>query len=124
MTSRQVQRRFDTFAQVEGLVLHIHLACFDLAEVENVVDDGKKCIARIADGFGIVALFPVQFSVHQQSTHTDDCVHRCADLVTHGGKEGTLGFVGLFGSGASFLCLVEETHILDRDGGLTCKCLQ
>ena len=104
---RQVQCQFDTFAQVEGLEFHIHLACFDLAEVQDVVDDGQQGIARVADGLGVVALFLVEFRIHQQTAHADDRVHRRADLVTHGGKEGTLGFVGCFGGSLRRLCFIE-----------------
>jgi hypothetical protein len=73
---RQVQRGFDAFAQVEGLEFHVHPARLDLAEVEDVVDDGEQGVARVADGFGVVALFIVELGIHEQAAHTDDRVHR------------------------------------------------
>ena len=113
--SREVQCGFDAFTQVKGLVFHIHLARFDLAEVEDVIDDGEQCIARVADGLSVVALFLVQFGIHQKTAHSNDRVHRCADLVTDRGQEGTLGFVGLFCGSAGLLGFIEEALSLVKE---------
>ena len=53
----QVQRRFNAFAQVEGLAFDVHAPGLDLREVEDVVDDGEQRIARVADGHREVTLF-------------------------------------------------------------------
>ncbi len=91
----------------------IHAARFDLGEIQNIVDDGEQGIARVADRFSVIALFVVEFGIEQESAHADDGIHRGADLMTHGRKEGTLGFVSLFGSGAGDAGIFEETRILD-----------
>src|SRR6185503_9397137 len=44
--------------------------------------------------------------------------------MTHHGEEGTLGFVGSFGSGAGGLCLFKEAHILDGEYCLAGERLQ
>ena len=38
--------------------------------------------------------------------------------MAHGGKEGALRRVGLFGGGAGVLRLAEQAHVLDGDHGL------
>ena len=53
----QVEGALDHFAQVEGLVLQVHLPGFDLAEVQDVVDDGQQGITAVADDLGELALF-------------------------------------------------------------------
>ena len=112
----QVQCGFNAFAQVKWLDLNVHAPGFDLGEIENVVDDGQQRITRPTNGFHIVALFIVEFGVEQESAHADDGIHRRADLMAHGGQEGALGFVGLFGGGSRGSRFFEQTRILDRRG--------
>src|SRR5262249_54973848 len=49
---------------------------------------------------------------------TDDGVERRAQLMTHVGKEGALGLVGLFSRGTGFLGFLEEAGVLNDTGQL------
>ncbi|MNH01334.1 hypothetical protein D3C79_605510 [compost metagenome] len=77
--------------QMERDQLQIHLAGFDLREVEDVVDDAEQVLRRAMHLLDVVALTTIQLCTQRQMAHTDDGVHRGADLVAHIGEEGTLG---------------------------------
>ncbi|MNS25637.1 hypothetical protein D3C72_575360 [compost metagenome] len=82
--------------EVEGNVLQVHLAGLDPGEVEDVVDDHQQVFRRAMDLFDVVALAVVELGSQCQVAHADDGVHRCADLVAHGGQEVALGPGRLF----------------------------
>ena len=111
----EIERRFDTFAQIEGLRLDVHAAGFDLGEVQHVVDDSEQRIARFADRAHIVALLDVELGIEQEPAHADDRVHRRAYLVAHGCEERAFRLVGGFGQRARLLGLFEQASVLDRD---------
>ena len=100
------------------MVFDIHLTCFDLREIEDLIDDPKQGIATVPDGAGIVVLFGVKVRVHHQPAHPDHRIHRRADFMRHGGEECALGFVCLFGSLSCDFGFVEQLRILHRDHGL------
>jgi len=108
LDAQQVQCRLHALAQVEGLLLQLHLAGLDLGEVQDVIDDGQQGIPTAADRLGEVALLASEGRVEQQAAHADDGIHRGANLVAHGGQEralslcGSLG--GFFGLAQFFLC--------------------
>ena len=113
--AHEVERRFDTFAQIERRRLDVHAARLDLREVEDVVDDREECVAGIADRVDVVALLAVERRVEQQPRESDDRVHRRADLMAHGGEERALRLVGLFRSRARFVGLGKQPRVLDGD---------
>ena len=86
----QVERVFDTAAQVEHLLLELELAGFGLRMVEHVVDDLQQGFAAGADGACEVALVGRHRRVQQQRGHADHGVQRGADLVADVGQEQAL----------------------------------
>ena len=56
----QVERLLDAGAQVERLVLELHVPGLDLREVEDVVDDGEQGVAAGADRVDQLALLLVE----------------------------------------------------------------
>ena len=87
----------ENFADLEGGVVQLELAGFDLGEVENVVDEREQRLGRILDDAQVLALHGRQLGSQQQLRHADDGVHRRADLVAHVRQEGALGAAGGFG---------------------------
>jgi len=87
----QFQRPFQQVLNIEGLVLKLQGARLDLGVVQHVIDDAEQRVTAGADGLQVVPLHRLEVYVEQQPGHPDHCVHRCADLVAHGGKEGGLG---------------------------------
>ncbi len=88
---QQVQGLLDAGVELEGMVLQLELARFDLGEVEDVVDDRQQRVGAAAGGLDIIALLVGQLGVQQQRGHADDAVHGRADLVAHVGQELGLG---------------------------------
>ena len=84
----------------------IEFAGFDFGEIENVVDDAKQHLARLAHGLGVMALWNIEICIEQQLGHAEHAVDGCADLVAHIGQELRLGEIGLFSGklgGAQFI---------------------
>ena len=86
----QVERVFDTAAQVEHLLLELELAGLGLRMVEHVVDDLQQGFAAGADGARAVALVGGHRRVQQQRRHADHGIQRGADLVADVGQEQAL----------------------------------
>jgi len=76
--------------------VHAQLAGLDLGEVQDVVDDVQKVVARLADvpEHGELARF--QRFLFQQLREAQHGVHRRPDLMAHVGQEGRLGLIGAF----------------------------
>ena len=72
----------------------------DLGEVEHVVDDAQERLRAVAHGRDGAALRGVEPLAVEHFHHAEHAVHRRADLVAHGGKEGRLRLVGGFRLGA------------------------
>ena len=90
--------------QGQGRGLQAEFACFNLGEIEDVVDDGQQRGGRDADGFQVIALLRAQVGLQRQVGHAHDAVHRRADFMTHVGQELALGPIGSLGG---FLGLVQ-----------------
>ena len=80
----------DDLGRVDGDALELELAGLDLGEVQDVVDDREKALARAGDDLGVAPLPDRQIRRRQELGHDQHAVHRRADLVAHGGEE--LGF--------------------------------
>ncbi len=96
----RVQSLDDAAQQVgkrEGDLLQPDLAGLDARVVEDVVEDGQQAFRGGADGLGVLLLPRRQAGFAQQVGHAHNAVHRCADLVAHGGQEAGLGDRGGFG---------------------------
>ena len=74
--------------------IELHLAGFDLGEVQDVVDQLQQLAAGIKDAPQVVLLARRQRVSAHQVRKTQHRVHRRADLVAHVGQEGALGLVG------------------------------
>jgi hypothetical protein len=87
----------------------------DLRIVQNVVDDGRKRLARDPDRLDVKPLLVVKPGFLQRLRHPHDAVHRRADLVAHVGEKGGLGAVRRLGPVAR---VFELRLALDRLGAV------
>jgi hypothetical protein len=92
--SQEIERRLDTFAQIEWLLLQVELAGLDLRKVQNVVDNREQCVAAVANRLDKLILLAGERRIEQQPGHADHAVHGRANLVAHIGQEFRLGAVG------------------------------
>ncbi len=77
--------------EVEGDVLELHAPGLDLGEVEDVVDDGEKRLARAAYRLHVAHLLLGETGAEEELGHAEHPVHRGPDLVAHLGQEVGLG---------------------------------
>jgi len=47
-------------------LLQLELACLDLREVENVIDEGEQGVRVLEDVFRVVALYRIEWRVEEQ----------------------------------------------------------
>ncbi|OPZ75765.1 MAG: hypothetical protein BWY82_00118 [Verrucomicrobia bacterium ADurb.Bin474] len=59
------------------------LSDLEFGQIQNVVDDAHECLATTIDCLKIVFLLMVELGVIEKLGHSDDAVHRVADLMTH-----------------------------------------
>ena len=93
----------DRALQIERLGLERQFLGLDLRVIQNVVQQGQQRLTRMADGFGIEALFLAEFRIAEQFGHTNDAIHRRAQLVAHVREERGFGAVCAFGGDAGFI---------------------
>ena len=129
---QKIEGALDALAQVERLVLQLHLARLDLGKVEDIVDHREQGISALADGLDELVLLRGQVGVQQQAGHADDGIHRRTDLVAHRGQKCALGLTGRLGFAASLACFflrpcpfgnlalrpIIEPRVFDGDGRL------
>jgi hypothetical protein len=72
---------------LEWCGLELDLACFDLREVEHLVDQGEQGLGGGGDGAGISALLLGEVGIEQEARHAENAAHRRSDLVAHRGEE-------------------------------------
>src|SRR5689334_816888 len=75
----------------------LHLAGFNLRQVQQIVDERKQVPGAGLDGLELLLLFGIHRSgqFHQQSTgESDDGVQGRAQLVAHAGQEAVFGETG------------------------------
>ena len=71
----------------EGLRVQGHLACLDLGNVQDVIQQPQQRLGSAMGLVGIVGLFVIERRLGQQGQHTQNGVHGCADFVAHIGQE-------------------------------------
>ena len=84
------QAEIAQLAQSDAAHLHIHLAGFDLAQIENVVNQSQQVGARRVDRFRIFDLFRRQDVLAVLSQHLSEdqqVIQRRAQLMAHIGQE-------------------------------------
>ena len=96
-TDRQARQRIvERVAQLELCGIQVETSCFDLGEVEDVIDDQQERFGRRAHEAELLALFRRERRVERQIRHADDPVHRRSDFVAHVGEELALRPAGFF----------------------------
>ena len=96
----------DEHGHVEGFEVNLHLAGFDLGDVEDVVDEFEQVAARVVDAAQVFDPLLVTFGLDVGDEHlaeADDGGERRAQLVAHEGEEVALGLVRLLGDVAGLL---------------------
>jgi len=88
------QRRAQAAAGLELDRLELQLACLDLGEIEDVVDDAEELVSGRLRGLDVVALLGGERGVAQEIGHSDDAVDRGPDLVAHPRQEVRFGAGG------------------------------
>ena len=79
---------------MHGLFLDLHLAAFDAAHVQHVVDEGQQVLTGNGDFLEIIQyLFLVINMRCRQRCKPDNGIHRGADVVAHIEQEFPLGTV-------------------------------
>ena len=79
-----------------GPVSYTHLAAFDAAHIQNIVDEGEQKTRGDANfGDAVHHQFVVADGLGGDGAHANDGVHGRADLMAHAGKKIRLGRVGL-----------------------------
>ena len=112
----ELQRVLDARRELEGRLLELELAGFDLREVEDLVDDRQQVLATQPDRLGHFALLAIETGRGHQIRHADDGVHRRADLVTHVRQELGLGLSGRLGRHLGVLVLEILDRVPEPDG--------
>ena len=81
---------------VDWRLLDHDLACLDLRQVENVVEQQHHRAARLHDQLGVPPLFSLQRLLQQQLGKTEHAIHGRAYLVAHVGEELRFCMRGIF----------------------------
>ena len=104
----KIDRFLDALPQIEGTLLEVHLARFDLGKIQDVVDDGQERLAAGMDCVHAVALGLGQRRVGKDAGHADDPVHRGADFMAHHGEKFALGPLRRLGLARQFLLMGQR----------------
>src|SRR6185437_1152345 len=90
-------------AEIERRGFEDQFAGFNLGKIENVVQQGEKCLARGYSEREVLPLFAGQLRPQRQMRHADDAIQGSANLMAHVGEELTLGATGELGGLLGFL---------------------
>ena len=95
---RHGQHPVDELRQAEFLLLQLHFPGFDLAHIQNFIDQGEQVVGGFRDFPQTVRHpLPVVKMIGGDCGHADNPVHRSAYIVTHAGEEFAFGLVGCIG---------------------------
>ena len=83
----------------ERHILQLHLACFDLRHVEDVVENVQQRLARPPDRPDHAAMFRIGKRGVEHFGHAEHTVERRSDLVAHIGEKHGFRAAGLFRAG-------------------------
>ena len=84
-------------AQTERNVIQAQFASFDFREIQDVVQQPEQRVARLEYHLQIFPLFVRHTRIQNVFSHSDDGIHRSADLVAHVGNKSALRPAGCFG---------------------------
>ena len=84
--------------QIEVRAFEMQLPGLHFREVEDVADHAEQALRASANGGAVVALTLVQVGGQKEIRHTDDTIHRGANLVAHVREEGALRAVRVLGA--------------------------
>ena len=114
----------DTVEQRKWSVGQIKTAGFNLREIQNVVDDSEESIGGRLNHGEVLALLGGELSVQGEFGHSDDSIHRRANLVAHvceelalcaaGRLRGVLRFAKPLGSLISFRDVLHDPDVAAR----------
>ena len=105
----------------ETVDVELHPAGLDLREIEDVVDQREEVLPRAQHVVQVFSLLGVDRPEHlldEGLGESDDRVQGSPQLVRHRREEFRLVAARDLQLAALLLYLVEEPHVLDRDGGL------
>ena len=93
----QVGKIFEQRQEVEINGFEREFLCFDLGEIEHVVDHRQQRLGTRTNDVEVASLFVIQRRILHQRGHAHDAVHRRTDLVRHHRQESRFGTVGGLG---------------------------
>ena len=94
---------FDQPPEIERRCLHAQLACLNLRQIQNVVDQLHQSIGGNADRFQFLAPRAILLAFERQLGHSGDGVERGPNFVAHVGQKLALSRVGLLGEAHGLL---------------------
>src|SRR6266849_281819 len=87
-TQRQkTQTVSNALAETEIDRAELQFSGFDFRKIQDVVEDRHQRVGGSFDSSEVVALLVAELGVESEVGHSDDAVHRRADLVAHVGEE-------------------------------------
>src|SRR5262249_39228336 len=122
--SRGADDLVDEPSQIHSLGVEFELACFNLREVQDLVDEAQEVGAGgIHTAQRLYGLFRpgARRVAYHHLGQADDGVEGRAQLVAHAGEELRLTLARLRQLAAFVLDFVEQPHVLDRDHRLVSK---
>ena len=95
---RHGQHPVDELRQAEFLLLQLHFPGFDLAHIQDFIDQGEQVVGGFRDFPQTVRHpLPVVKMIGGDCGHADNPVHRSAYIVAHAGEEFAFGLIGGIG---------------------------
>src|SRR5258708_1386955 len=91
LESEHISRLINQVAHRERNALQAQLAGLDLGKIKNVVDYVQQAFRRTAKCLDVFLGLLRRFRAESEVCHTQDSVHRRADLMAHVGEELALG---------------------------------
>ena len=102
---------FQHFPQIHGFFRKIHFPRIQFAHIQNIIDQRQQILRRHADLFMIFSyrLRIVQTFI-RNIQHTDDTIHRRADIVGHSGQKFAFRLIRHFQFHILFMHLFRVKH--------------
>src|SRR4029077_4413722 len=101
---QRAQRTSQTVSQIKVDRLQLQPPGLDFRKIEDVVDQSQKGASGLLDSGQVFPLLVREPGIERQFRHTDDGVHRGADLVAHIGQKIALGASRCF---RPYLCRLQ-----------------
>jgi hypothetical protein len=100
----QLGRAAHALRHIEVDDFELEPGCFDLGEIQNIVQQMQQSVGRLLNHLHPVTLLLVEIGREHQFRHPHDAVHRRADFMAHVGQELAFRSIGSF---RGFLCCLE-----------------